>query len=349
MRIGIVNDLALAREVLRRLVTSVAGYTIAWTAEDGAEAIRKATEDRPDVILMDLVMPVTDGVEATRRIMTENPCPILLVTSSVTGNFDKVYRAMGYGGLDAVNTPVLGAGGRIQNGEQILLRIDKLARIKAQAHVADLRPAAGCAPRAADTGLSAAGDLFPLLVLGASTGGPQALAHILGALPADFRAASIVIQHIGAEFAPSLARWLGGQSALSVRLVVEGEEPKAGDVFVAATDDHLILRPDRRLAYTADPADCPYRPSVDVFFESLAAGGWPRPGIAVLLTGMGSDGARGLAHLRQRGWLTIAQDQLTSVVFGMPKTAVELNAACQVLPLCQIAPAILAYLNNAVR
>src|SRR5215207_7631806 len=105
MRIAIVNDLALAREVLRRLVLSVPGHAIAWTAEHGEEAVHKAAADRPDIILMDLVMPVLDGVEATRRIMAASPCPILLVTSSVTGNFNMVYKAMGHGGLDAVNTP----------------------------------------------------------------------------------------------------------------------------------------------------------------------------------------------------------------------------------------------------
>src|SRR5450631_3685746 len=101
MRIAIVNDLALAREVLRRLVQSVSGYSIAWIAENGEEAVRKAAADRPDIILMDLVMPVMDGVEATRRIMTGSPCPILLVTSTVAGNFNLVYKAMGYGGVDA--------------------------------------------------------------------------------------------------------------------------------------------------------------------------------------------------------------------------------------------------------
>src|SRR5258708_37415676 len=116
MRIAIVNDLALAREVLRRLVLSVPGHGIAWMAENGEVAVRKAAQDRPDIILMDLVMPVMDGVEATRCIMAQSPCPILLVTSSVTGNFNMVYRAMGHGGLHAVNTPTLGPDARIRDG-----------------------------------------------------------------------------------------------------------------------------------------------------------------------------------------------------------------------------------------
>src|SRR6516164_10590786 len=130
MRIAIVNDLSLAQAVLRRLVESVPGYTVAWTAADGAEAVRKAAQDRPDAILMDLVMPVMDGAEATRRIMAQSPCPILLVTSSVSGNFNMVYRAMGYGGLDAVNTPTLGPDGAVRDGESILARIAKLARVQ---------------------------------------------------------------------------------------------------------------------------------------------------------------------------------------------------------------------------
>ncbi len=131
MRIAIVNDLALAREVLRRAVLSVPGYAVAWTAEDGQEAVARAAADVPDIILMDLVMPVMDGVEATRRIMASSPCPILLVTSSVTGNLNQVYAAMGYGGLDAVNTPTFGPGGVVQDAGPMLARIAKLAAERA--------------------------------------------------------------------------------------------------------------------------------------------------------------------------------------------------------------------------
>jgi two-component system response regulator WspF len=337
MRIAIVNDLALAREVLRRLVLSVPGYAVAWTAENGEEAARKAIHDRPDIILMDLVMPVVDGVEATRRIMADSPCPILLVTSTVTGNFNMVYRAMGYGGLDAVNTPTLGPDGKVKDGEGLLARVAKLARAQ-QTPVwppgPRPAPAAGGAAPAAPARRS-----HPILAIGASTGGPDALTRVLKALPAGFPAAVIVIQHIAADFAPGLARWLQGHTALPVRLAGDGDECQPGEVLLAATDDHLVLRPDSRLAYTANPVDYPYRPSVDVFFNSLPA--WQRPGVAVLLTGMGSDGARGLLQLRQLGWHTIAQDQASCVVYGMPRAAAELHAASQVLALAQIPRAIL--------
>jgi two-component system response regulator WspF len=342
MRVAIVNDLALAREVLRRLVLSVPSYTVAWTAADGAESVRRAAEDRPDVILMDLVMPVLDGVQATRRIMAASPCPILLVTSSVTGNFAKVYEAMGHGGLDAVNTPTLGPDGKVRDGEGLLARLAKLERSR---HVT---PAAVASPPSPPPAGAPAGHLPPLVALGASTGGPEALAQILGALPAGLPAAVVVVQHIAAEFAPSLAAWLQGRTRLPVRLAAAGEAPAPGEVRVAGTDDHLVLRPDRLLGFTPDPADYPYRPSADVLFASLAAH-WPRPGVAALLTGMGADGARGLARLRAVGWLTLAQDRETSVVYGMPQAAARLGAACRVLPLPDVAPAILAHLDRGGR
>jgi two-component system, chemotaxis family, response regulator WspF len=342
MRIAIVNDLALAREVLKRLVISVPGYTVAWTAENGEEAARKAAQDRPDIILMDLVMPVLDGAEATRRIMAQSPCPILLVTSSVTGNFNLVYRAMGFGGLDAVNTPTLGPDHSIRDGDGILNRIAKLAKMGQYAPSSN--QTRDVSAQKGDTGSGTshlrAGRLPAVLALGASTGGPAALACILSALPGRFPACIIIIQHIAGDFAPSLARWLGSQSTLPVRLARQGDLLEPGAVLLAGSDDHLVLGSDQRLAYVTEPADHPCRPSVDVFFGSLAAV-WPSPGVAVLLTGMGSDGARGLLRLRQLGWHTIAQDQASCVVYGMPKVAADLNAASQILPLDQITRAIL--------
>jgi two-component system response regulator WspF len=344
MRIAIVNDLALAREVLRRLVHSVPGYRVAWTAENGEEAVRKAAQDRPDIILMDLIMPVLDGVEATRRIMANSPCPILLVTSSVSGNFNLVYRAMGCGGLDAVNTPTLAPNGTVKDGEGILARIAKLAHQKqVQVPAASIGTSA-CSARL-DRGVQeaqadAVARLPLLLTIGASTGGPEALACVLKGLPPGCPASVVLIQHIAADFAPGLAIWLQGFSCLPVRLAGSGDAIKTGQVLLAGTDDHLKLRADRQLVYEADPVDYPYRPSVDVFFHSLAER-WPRPAIAVLLTGMGSDGAHGLLRLRRLGWHTIAQDQASSVVYGMPKAAAELRAACEVLPLTQISQAVM--------
>jgi two-component system response regulator WspF len=345
MRIGIVNDTLLAREALRRVVLSSSEHEVIWTAGDGDEAIAMARGDPPDLILMDLFMPGVDGVEATRRIMGESPCAILIVTATVSGHLSKVYQAMGYGALDAIDTPTLGPRGEISGGAMLLHKIELIGRLVGKpdrpergrdgasrtAHQPAAMPAAS-APAIEPS-------LDPLVVIGASTGGPQALAEILGRLPARLEAGLIIVQHVDAAFAPGLGQWLSEQSRRPVTLIEEGHRPAAGEILLAVTDDHLALGEDRRLHYSPEPRSANYRPSVDVFFSSVAQN-WPRPGAAVLLTGMFYDGARGLLALRRQGWPTIAQDESSSVVWGMPKAAVELGAAEEVLHLDHIAEGI---------
>lgn len=344
MRIAIVNDLALAREVLRRLVHSLSQHSIAWIAENGEEAVQKAAADTPDVILMDLIMPVMDGVEATRRIMKSHPCPILLVTSSVTGNYNQVFAAMGHGGLDAVNTPTLGPDGKLRDAAGLIARIEKLSRSLATTESKVVASLGASRFDSSDSGISE--KLPSLVVLGASTGGPDAVAQVLGRLPADLPAAVIIVQHIAEDFVPGLAQWLQSRTKLSVTLAQANDVPRVGVAYLAATDGHLILRSGGAFEYSAEPVALPYRPSVDVFMKSAARVA-ATPGCAALLTGMGSDGARGLLALRQRGWHTIAQDQATSIVFGMPKAAQALGAASEILPLERIGPAIAARFRNA--
>ena len=187
--------------------------------------------------------------------------------------------------------------------------------------------------------------LEPLIVLGASTGGPNALAEVLTHLPVTLEAAIIIVQHVDAAFAPGLGQWLSEQSRRRVTLVVEGHQPIAREVLLSGTDDHLIMGEDRRLHYSIEPRAVSYRPSVDVFFSSLAKN-WPRPGVAALMTGMGRDGAAGLLKLRSLNWRTIAQDEGSSVVWGMPKAAAELGAAEEILPLSHIADAIARLIPN---
>jgi two-component system response regulator WspF len=340
MRIGIVNDTVIAREALRRVVMSSREHEIAWTASDGAQAIAMAREDTPDLILMDLFMPGVDGVEATQRIMGESPCAILVVTATVSGHLSKVYQAMGYGALDAIDTPTLGPRGEVSGAAVLLHKIEIIGRLlgKPEKPAAARRVGAPC-PSVAAPSASVDRSLDPLVVLGASTGGPQALAGILAQLPARFEAGVIIVQHVDAAFAPGLGHWLAEQSRRPVKLIEEGHQPAAGEVLLSITDDHLVLGEDQRLRYSPEPRSACYRPSVDVFFNSVARY-WPRPGVAVLLTGMFHDGAQGLLALRRLGWRTIAQDEASSVVWGMPKAAVEIGAAEEVLHLDRIAERI---------
>ena len=334
MRIAIVNDMRLAVESLRRVVSSVPEYELAWVAHDGADAVQKCAADTPDVILMDLMMPVMDGVEATRRIMENSPCMILVVTATVDGNVSKVFEAMGYGARDAVNTPVLGRYGEVEGGAPLLAKMATLGKLidtksADQRHKPTVRPAR-----------TTARQLPPLVAIGASTGGPAALAHLLSGLPETFPAALVIIQHVDVQFAAGLAEWLHAQTPLTVRLAQEGCSLEVGTVWVAGTNDHMILTPHHTLSYVAEPRDYPYHPSVDVFFKSIVQLGaeyWPARAAGVLLTGMGRDGADGLAALRRAGWYTIAQDQASSVVYGMPKAAAERSAAMAIVPLEAIA------------
>ncbi len=340
MRIGIVNDTGLVREALRRVVLSLPEHEVAWTANDGAEAVALARTDSPDLILMDLFMPGTDGVEATRRIMGESPCAILVVTATVTGHLSKVYQAMGYGALDAIDTPTLGPRGELTGAAMLLHKIEIIGKLvgKSAERLHDLgEPMASLKGRLPSSWSGPS--LDPLVVLGASTGGPQALAEVLSQLPADLEAGVIIVQHVDAAFAPGLGQWLAEQSKRHVILAVDGHRPVAGEVLLSGTDDHLILGQDHRLHYSVEPRESSYRPSVDVFFLS-AARNWPRPGVAVLLTGMLRDGAEGLLALKRLGWRTIAQDKSSSVVWGMPKAAIEIGAAEEILPLSEIAGAI---------
>jgi len=176
----------------------------------------------------------------------------------------------------------------------------------------------------------------PLVVVGASAGGPAALAVLLKGLPAKFPAAIVIVQHVDERFVDGLASWLGEQSGLPVRLAQEGERPEVGTALVAGHGGHLTMGADGRLAYASEPRSLAFCPSIDVFFQSVCEQ-WTGKAVGVLLTGMGADGAQGLKALRLKGLHTIAQDQATSAVYGMPKAAAAAQAAVDILPLDRIA------------
>lgn len=320
MKIAIVNNMVIAVEALRRILLTVPEHKVAWIAQDGAEAVAKCAKDTPDLILMDLNMPVMDGVEATRLIMQQSPCAIVIVTANVGQNAAKVFEAMGYGALDAVNTPLLGSHGKPESALALLGKIATISKlIGKSSQRSNIKHQIN-----SDTPLPS------LVAIGSSTGGPKALATILSSLPANFGAAIVIVQHVDAQFAVGMIDWLNDFTPLTVKKASVGDRPEKGIVSVACTNDHLCLESNHTLNYTKEPINYPYRPSIDVFFKSVAQY-WKPKGTAVLLTGMGRDGAEGLSLLRSHGWHTIAQDKESCIVYGMPKAAVELNAAVEVL------------------
>lgn len=336
MRIGIVNDSPTAAEALRRVVAGSGAHRVAWIARNGLDAVRLCVDLPPDLVLMDLSMPELDGVEATRRIMERAPCAILVVTAAPQDNVNQVFRALGAGALDVTATPVLlGQAG----GEAALL-----AKIRT---IGKLIGGNGVATGAAvpTEPATPAGVVQRLVAIGASTGGPVALARLLSQWRPPLDTAVVIVQHIDAAFAGQMAKWLGDQQPTPVRTIAGGDAPEGGLVQLARTNDHLRLMPGGRFCYDDEPRDEIYRPSIDVFFHSVALH-WEGAATGVLLTGMGRDGALGLLALRRAGKHTIAQDEASSAVYGMPRAAAELGAAQKILPLDSISLALLGRMTG---
>ncbi|USX12906.1 chemotaxis-specific protein-glutamate methyltransferase CheB [Oxalobacteraceae bacterium OTU3CAMAD1] len=349
MKIAIANDVAMAAEALRRVVASTAEHQVLWIARTGAEAVRMCADNRPDLILMDLNMPELDGVEATRQIMEHSPCAILVVTGRPQDNVNQVFRALGAGALDVTATPVL--QGQPGGDAELLAKIrtmDKLIRHSGGSQAMAPRTSLHGAANGNGHGADAPGMPVPvtsLLAIGASTGGPMAVSKMLAGWTPPRGCAIVVVQHIDQHFADNFARWLGEQLDMPVRAAEEGDELAAGTVLVAKSNDHLTLDQNYRLRYDANPKEYAYRPSVDVFFHCVAQH-WKGEAIGVLLTGMGRDGAEGLLAMRRAGHTTIAQDQASSAVYGMPRAAADLDAAQMILPLTKIGPVLRSTLGS---
>ncbi|WP_256077778.1 chemotaxis-specific protein-glutamate methyltransferase CheB [Massilia sp. YIM B04103] len=339
MKIAIANDVPMAAEALRRVIAATHEHQVLWIARTGGEALRMCHDKRPDLILMDLNMPELDGVEATRRIMEECPCAILIVTGRPQDNVNQVFRALGAGALDVTATPMLQGH---QDGAAALLAkihtIEKLVRHSGGSQAMQPRGAAPPAERHEDI-------IHTLVAIGASTGGPAAIAQILAGWRAPRGCAIVVVQHIDENFADNFSKWLGDQLVMPVRSIEQRDELLSGTVLIAKSNDHLLLDEKLRLVYDAHPKDYAYRPSVDVFFQCIARH-WRGAAFGVLLTGMGRDGAAGLLAMRQAGMHTVAQDQASSAVYGMPRAAAELAAAQLILPLEKIGPFLRSTVSN---
>jgi two-component system, chemotaxis family, response regulator WspF len=320
--IAIAHHSSTSVRAIERMLAKLPSYRVAWTANDGRSALESVELHPPRLLLLDARIQRPSCSEVLRSLTGK--CPVLVLVDGSQAATASVYDAMAAGALDVAQCPTLDESGVLAGEAPLLTQLQKMT--------GELRGGA----RAPATSSA----LGPCVVLiGSSTGGPQALQTVFGALPRELDAAYLVAQHVDREFTAGLADWLGRESKLTVRLARADDVPIAGTVLIAGTNDHLVTTRRGRLMYTEQPREAPYRPSADVLFESFASH-WERPGVAVLLTGMGRDGAAGMLKLRQAGWYTIAQDAASSVVFGMPKAAIELGAAQEVSPLSGVAQAI---------
>ena len=364
-RVLVIEDSLTVRKRMLEVLAADPDIEIVGQADDGKRGIELCQHLRPDVVTLDMMLPVMSGLAVTEFIMAYCPTPILIVSASTNrGELFKTYEALAAGALDVLDKPL---GNELDDAwEQKLVSTVKLiSRIKVIMHPrarlgpmgrppggpasieAAARGTALAAPVAERQALQREGRLRAVAI-GVSTGGPAALIEILRGLPHGFPLPILLVIHIGKLFAPAFAEWLDGQSPLRVAYAADGDPlPPLGEgkVLVACPDSHLVLR-QGKLRLTQDPERHSCRPSVDVLFASLAQE-LGADCAACLLTGMGRDGAEGLLAIRRAGGRTIAQDEATSVVFGMPREAILLGAAEQVLPLEKIAPVLGALARGA--
>jgi two-component system, chemotaxis family, protein-glutamate methylesterase/glutaminase len=334
IRVLIADDSPTARALLTGILGSDDGLEIIGQANDGLEALRMAKSLRPDVITMDVTMPRMDGLEATRRIMDEAPTPIVIVSaSSIAQDVNAAMEAVRSGALTVASKPIGPADPDFEAGARRLVEtIKAMAAVKVVRRWPTTFPVVPAAP-AED---SEAGPSCRLIALAASTGGPAALRHILARLPASFPAPVLVVQHIALGFGEGFASWLDDVCALSVKVAVDGEPLLDGRVYLAPDDAHLGLRSRRAVSVVGTPPVRGYKPSATHLFQS-AARAFGRDAVGVILTGMGDDGVEGLRELRAAGAQVIAQDEATSVVFGMPAAAIAAGTTHRVLSLDAIA------------
>ena len=351
VRVMLVEDSLVVRELLRHIVSRDPRLELVAAVASGEEALSALETARPDVISMDIRLPGIDGLETTRRIMAERPTPIVVVADSVEDSSLRIsMSALRAGALAVVEKPVATTNAGY---EAVAGQICTQLRIMAQVPVIRRRPiGTEWAGRPAGTSLSTRvavpGETPSVLGIAASTGGPPALARVIGALPKDFPLPVLVVQHMGAAFMDGFAGWLGSVVAMPVGLAHDGERAEPGRVYVAPGDRHLELGSSRVLRVIDGAAVSGQRPAATVLFRSIARQAGAR-GVGVLLTGMGEDGAIGLAEMHKAGAETIAEHESTAIVYGMPAAAVRLGAARAVLPLDRVADYLLRLAEAGAR
>lgn len=328
VRVLIVDDSPVCRDLLASFLSRDPEVVLAGVAVDGSDAVEKVAELRPDVVTMDLKMPVMDGIEATRRIMARTPTPILVLTGfPVQSGRDMTFEAIRAGALDLMVKPDLGNLDEVEKLRGDMTRLIKfLARVEVKRHAhADPPPPAPAEPRRVSA-----------VAIASSAGGPGAVHGILSELPGDFPAGIVLVQHIAEGFARDFASWLDRESALEVRVAQDGDVVRPGAALVAPDEAHLRLMPGGTCRLFRSAPIGGYRPSADVLLSSVARLYGPAA-CGVILSGMGEDGVAGLADIHGRGGLTFAQDEDTAVVYGMPGVARERGVVDAVLPPSRIA------------
>lgn len=342
----IVNDSIVATQLLKKILSTDPAFgPIGW-ARDGLEAETYVRQSPPDVILMDIHMPHQNGIVTTRHLMDEYTLPILVVTATVKANMPYVFDCLRYGALDAISLPRHRKFKNLKDlpneqihelGKSFIQKVHTVTSLKFKLQTPKPEPEPQPSiviepqPRIPVSHTPAKS----LIGIGASTGGPAAIYSILSQLSPAIPAAVVLLQHVDVEFIAGLKEYLSEGSQLPVQIAQEDEFPYPGHVYLPRKAGyHLIITKNKKFSYQKASVAL-HAPSIDVFFNSLVTA-YQSQSTGILLTGMGADGAEGLLKIKQAGGKTIAQDQTTSSVYGMPKVAADMNAAQYILPLSQI-------------
>lgn len=344
IRVLIVDDSPLIVKILASILNSDPQILIVGTARDGKEAVEVVPRLKPDLITMDIEMGVMDGLEATKQIMAYCPTPILVVSATIfKGGTDKVFRAISYGALDVMDKGRIDVMGDKDKkfGSELIEKIKFLSKIKVMRHPLAKLENEKRAVRLRAPFKNATDKIVAIVV---STGGPQALFEILKNMPPDFPCGIVIVQHIVSGFVEGLAEWLARQCDISVKVACDCEEILPAVAYLAPSDFHMRVRDDKKISLSNDSASCNHKPSGNVLLESVA-NVYQDGAVGVILTGMGQDGAQGMKAVKQQHGQTIAQDEKSCIVFGMPKAAIDLGVIDKVVPLQKIVETVVEMLK----
>lgn len=338
-RVLVVDDSPLMCKILTNIVNCDPQMIVAAVANDGKEAVDLVPRLKPDIITMDMDMPVMDGLEATKQIMASTPTPILIVASTAfKAGMEKVFKAISYGALDVIDKRELELVGQKKSGEALIAKIKFLTGVRVvERHLGKLRKERSVVDLKGST--KEVSDKIVAVV--ASTGGPQALLEVLKRLPEDFPCGIVIVQHITSGFLSGLVDWLAKECKIKVKIGEDSEEIRPGVAYMAPDNFQMRVEESGKINLSNEPAQGGHRPSGDVLLDSVART-YGKGSVAAILTGMGRDGAMGMKAIKQFYGKTIAQNEKSCVVFGMPKAAVEMNVIDKVLPLESIAEEIVS-------
>jgi len=343
IRVLIVDDSPLMCKALTDILNSDPQIIVVGIAYNGKEAIDIVPKLKPDIITMDIHMPIMDGFEATKHIMAYNPTPILILSTSVfKAGMDKVFKAIYYGALDAMEKGDLEINKDADSTKLLIEKIKLLSGVKVISH-----PLAKLEKEkiVSISDFTKEKALDRIVAIAASTGGPQALMDVLRSFPAKFPCGIVIVQHITSGFLDGLVDWLGNESKIKVKVAQDLEQIMPGVAYIAPCEFQMRVTEESKISLANEPSYNGHRPSADILLESVARV-YKEGAIGVILTGMGRDGLIGMKTIKQMRGKTIAQDEKSCVVFGMPKEAIEAGVIEKVLPLERIADEIVRGLKR---